>query len=115
MKTREEVYCFMNDNDIDHQIPWEFDIEKDYYAKGVIRAKDLEHGKYYIGKCRNNHIGRWNAETKEMWYQNFGFGNYYPDKVNYLDDDNGYDLFIALKEIDEEEVPEQYRVEITEG
>ena len=115
MKTREDVYLYMNKHNINHQVPREFDIEKDYYAKGVIRGEDLKHGNYYIGKCRNNHIGRWDATNKVMWYQTYTFGHYVRDNVNYLDNDNGYDLFIALKEIDEKDVPETAKVEFKEG
>ena len=100
-----EVYEFMKENGIPYQVDWEFDIEKDFYDKGVIRGKDLKDGQYYLGKCRNAYIGKWNGEKKVMEHMRYKFG-YYKDDVNYLDNDNGYDLFLAIKEIDEKDVPE---------
>lgn len=110
MKTAEDVYEFMRDNKIPRHIPREFDIEKDYYTKGVIRGEDLKDGHYYIGKARNFTYGKWDAGNKLMWHQRYKFG-YRKDNINYLDNDNGFDLFIAIKEVDENDVPEELRVD----
>jgi len=47
-----------------------------------------------------------------MWYQRYKFGQGMKDKVNYLDNDNKFDLFIALESVDEKDVLEEDRVEI---
>lgn len=108
---REEVYDLFKEKGIHFGgVPRDFDIEKDYYDKGVIRGEDLVDGKYYVGKCRNAHIGKWNGTKKVMEHQRFSWGQFYKDDVNYLDNDNNYDLFVAIKEIDEKDVPEGYIV-----
>jgi len=38
MKTRSDVYDYCHEHNINLRIPKEFDIEKDYYDKGVIRG-----------------------------------------------------------------------------
>ena len=103
----ENVYDLMKEMGVNGRILKEFDIEKDYYDKGVIRHNDLKDGQYYLGKCRNNNIGKWNAKKNVMEYMKCAFGAMYKDDVNYLNNDNGYDLFIAIKEIDEKDVPEE--------
>ena len=40
-------------NKLQYPIPKEYDLEKDYYEKGVIRKKDLIDGAEYKGLCRN--------------------------------------------------------------
>lgn len=105
-----EVYEFMKENDIPYQVARDFDIEKDFYDKGVIRGEDLEHGKYYLGKCRNAYVGKWNDDKKVMEHMRYKFGVFTKDNVNYLDNDDNFDLFVAIKEIDEKDVPEKYIV-----
>lgn len=106
-----DVYYKFEKLGIHTKIPREFDLEKDYYAKGVIRAKNLINGHYYIGKCRNGHIGKWDEENKVMWHKRFKHGVFVKDHVNYIDNDDGFDLFIAIEGIDEKDVPEDYRVD----
>jgi hypothetical protein len=109
---RDYLYNFYKENEIPHNVPRDYNVN-DWYDKGVIRGEDLKHGKYYIGKCRNAVIGRWDANKQVMWHMRYKFG-FYADNVNYLDNDNGFDLFVAIKEIDVNEVPEDAIVDIEE-
>lgn len=69
---------------------------------GAITKKDLVIGKYYYGKCRNNNVAMWNG--KEFQYMRYKFG-WREDTINHFEDDNGYDLFVPIKEqIEVEEV-----------
>jgi hypothetical protein len=103
------VYEFYQENKLPFSIRGAFDIE-DYYSKGIIKGGDLEDGKYYIGKCRNSNIGKWNEEKKVMRYMRSKFGSWFVDEINYLDNDDGYDLFVAIQGIEESEVPEEYLI-----
>ena len=110
MKNTEYVYDKLKDMGIHTIVPREYDVEKDYYAKGIIKAEDLKDGHYYLGKGRNCTYCKWDAENKLMWHKRYKFG-WMTDNVNYIDNDNGFDLFIAIEEINVNEVPEEQRVD----
>ena len=114
MEKLDDMYIYekLKENGVVTPVPRKYDVEKDYYAKGIVRAEDLKHGQYYIGRGRNFIFGRWDAENKVMKHKRFKFGTFYTDDVNYVDNDNGCDLFVALHEVDEDQVPEEKRVEI---
>jgi len=80
------------------------EIYEDLFKRGVIRKKDLVIGKYYYGNCRNASVAKWDG--KEFKYMRFKFGDYFIDTINHLEDDDGYDLFVPLKETEprEEEI-----------
>lgn len=103
------VYERLKEIGVNQHIPREFNLETDYYAKGIIRAEDLQDGKYYLGTCRNATYCKWDATNKLMWHQRWKFG-WIVDNVNYIDNDDGFDLFMAIEEIDEADVPEELRV-----
>ena len=71
---------------------------KELFSKGVIPKKDLIIGNYYFGKCRNTTVAKWNGN--EFFYMRSKFGHWFIDKINHLEDDNGYDLFVPLKIIE---------------
>ena len=53
-------------------------------------------GKTYIGECRNASEAVWLGDKFE--YQRYKFGETFPEKINHFEDDNGYDLFVPLRE-----------------
>ena len=63
---------------------------------GAIPKDKLVVGKTYIGNCRNSDEATWNG--KEFEYERYKFGFTYKDKVNHFQDDDGYDLFVPIKE-----------------
>lgn len=66
---------------------------------GAIPKDKLVVGKTYIGNCRNSGEATWNG--KEFEYERYKFGFTYKDKVNHFQDDDGYDLFVPIKEKEE--------------
>ena len=66
---------------------------------GAIPKDKLVVGKTYIGNCRNSDEATWNG--KEFEYERYKFGFTYKDKVNHFQDDDGYDLFVPIKEKEE--------------
>ena len=62
---------------------------------GAISKKDLIIGKTYLGHCRNADRAVWNGEV--FIYQRTKFGYTYPEKINHFEDDNGFDLFVPIK------------------
>lgn len=67
------------------------------YSKGVLRKEELVVGKYYRGKCRNAKVARWDGEY--FTHMRTKFNHRFSERINHLADDNGYDLFIPIKEV----------------
>lgn len=67
------------------------------YNKGILRKEDLEIGKYYYGKCRNASVARWDGEY--FTHMRTKFNNKFPEEINHLQDDDGYDLFIPIEKV----------------
>jgi hypothetical protein len=71
-------------------------IVKNLIRCGAIPKKDLKIGKTYQGSCRNTNKAIWNGT--EFEYERYKFGYLYEDAVNHFEDDDGYDVFVPLKE-----------------
>lgn len=76
--------------------PIPFGMYNELYRKGIIPKKNLKKNIYYKGKCRNATVSLWNGF--EFVHMRNKFGSYYIDSVNHIEDDNGYDLFVPLRE-----------------
>ena len=60
-------------------------------------------GKCYYRCCRNASVAVWLGDVFE--YQRYKFGFTFPEKINHFEDDNGYDLFVPIRELaDGEEI-----------
>lgn len=66
---------------------------------GAIPIDKLVIGKTYIGNCRNTDEAMWNGKVFE--YERYKFGSYFTDKINHFQEDDGYDLFVPIKEKEE--------------
>ena len=71
-------------------------VVKNFIRCGAIPKKDLVIGKTYIGSCRNASEAVWLGEQFE--YDRYKFGFTFKEKINHFEDDNGYDLFVPLRE-----------------
>ena len=71
-------------------------VVKNLIRCGAIPKDKLEVGKTYIGACRNANEATWNG--KEFEYKRYKFGTWYDDTINHFQDDNGYDLFVPIRE-----------------
>ena len=70
--------------------------------RGAIPKNKLVIGKRYLGKCRNADIAIWLGDVFE--YQRYKFSCTFPEKINHFEDDNGYDLFVPIRELADGEV-----------
>jgi len=70
---------------------------------GAIPKKELEDGSFYFGDHRRCKIGRWNEAMNIFEYWRNKFGNYFMDKCNHFEDDDGFALFTPIKKVTEEE------------
>ena len=67
---------------------------------GAIPLNKLKINQVYLGRCRNNRYAKWDG--KEFIYYRTSFNNRYTDTINHFEEDNGYDLFVPIKEVSEE-------------
>jgi hypothetical protein len=63
---------------------------------GAIPKDKLVIGKTYIGHCRNADEAVWLGDKFE--YNRTKFGCTFKEEINHFEDDDGYDLFVPLKE-----------------
>lgn len=64
---------------------------------GAIPKKDLILDKEYLGACRNSSKAIWKGDHFE--YLRYKWGSSYIDSINHFEDDDGYDLFVPIKEL----------------
>lgn len=64
---------------------------------GAIPKKDLILDKEYLGACRNSSKATWKGDHFE--YLRHKWGSSYIDSINHFEDDDGYDLFVPIKEL----------------
>ena len=67
---------------------------------GAIPKDKLVKGKTYFGGCRNADTAVWLGDKFE--YIRHKFGGSYPEKINHFEDDDGFDLFVPIREINSE-------------
>lgn len=69
------------------------------HQAGMVAKKDLIDDAWYYGICRNASIARWNAEENKFYYLRTKFGTTQAESIRHPEDDNGYDLFIPIKQL----------------
>jgi hypothetical protein len=81
---------------------------KYYRYEPKIAKKDLEHGRYYFGRCRNAEVARWNATDQKFYHWRTKFGHRFIETIKHPEDEKIYDVFVveALLEVEPEEVIE---------
>lgn len=81
--------------------PIPFGMYNELYKKGIVPKKDLKKNTYYFGKCRNAKVALWNGF--EFVYNRTKFNDTFIESINHLEDDDGYDLFVPLYQVEPEE------------
>lgn len=66
---------------------------------GMIAKENLITDKLYEGHCRNATTARWTGT--EFEYMRFKFDSVYPECAYHPEDDDGYDIFVPIKGVDE--------------
>lgn len=64
----------------------------------TIPKSELVVGETYPGECRNARRAVW-KENGKFEYMRTKFGSTYPEEINHYEDDNGYDVFVPMKEV----------------
>jgi len=68
------------------------------FQYGAISIDQLIVGHKYFGHCRNAHEAIW-KENNKFEYLRYKFGCEFPEKINHFQDDNGYDVFVPIKDL----------------
>lgn len=77
-------------------------------AAGFLLMKDLNHGTYYFGECRNAEVARWNDHEKRFYYIRTKFGSSFVESIEPFELDEGFDVFMPIGEaepLEDEKVP----------
>lgn len=72
----------------------------DYTPK--IAKKDLVHGAYYRGRCRNATVARWNSDDEQFYHWRYKFG-WFVETIRHPEDEKDFDVFVVEELIDEPE------------
>jgi hypothetical protein len=59
----------------------------------------LRDGVYYIGRCRNACVARWNATEQCFYHWREKFGRIYIEKIKHPVDESEFDVFRVLEEL----------------
>lgn len=94
---------FETEDDIPSLPAWsEGDMKQYVWPKliqyGAIPIDQLIVGHKYLGCCRNAHEAIW-KENNKFEYLRYKFGCEFPEEINHFQDDNGYDLFVPIKDL----------------
>lgn len=66
---------------------------------GLIPKADLKSGSYYFGNCRNARVALWDGQKNRFTYMRTKYQSVFPEDICHPEDDNGYDVFLPVKEI----------------
>ena len=67
----------------------------------VLPKSQLQHGHYYIGRCRNASVARWNANQQCFYHWREKFQRIYIKKIKHPIDEQEFDVFRVLAELAE--------------
>lgn len=72
----------------------------------MIAKRDLVHGVYYDGDCRNACVARWNATAQKFYHWRTKMSGKYVETICHPDDEERYDVFIPESvSLDTDEIP----------
>ena len=70
-----------------------------YNYEAKIPAKDLIHGVYYRGECRNATVARWNEDKQVFFHWRHKFGHNFLEEIKHPEHETQYDVFVVEEEI----------------
>ena len=94
------LYAFDCNTYVDGAETWDKYVVPNFIRCGAIPKDRLVKGKTYFGGCRNSSTATWNGN--EFEYERYKFGSSFNETINHFEDDDGYDLFVPIREINSE-------------
>jgi hypothetical protein len=65
----------------------------------ILPKSELKDGHYYVGRCRNASVARWNATENCFYHWRTKFDSVFTETISHPDDDDHYDVFRVLREL----------------
>ena len=65
----------------------------------LLGRTELKHGVYYLGRCRNATVARWNAKEGCFYHWRVKFGQVFIETIKHPEDDQTYDVFRPVREL----------------
>lgn len=72
----------------------------------MIPKKDLVHGAYYVGECRNADLARWDAELNVFLHWRNKFGDRFIEDIKHPEDERLYDVFVPEQRVEMQDIME---------
>lgn len=73
----------------------------DYTGRPLLPRRQLRHGRYYKGRCRNATIARWHGEEGRFYHWRVKFDRVYLQTIRYPTDQEEpwWDIFFVVEEL----------------
>jgi hypothetical protein len=68
-------------------------------GKKLLVKSDLKDGSYYVGRCRNASVARWNASKEIFTHWRQKFESVFVEDIKHPEDDQVFDVFRPLREL----------------
>lgn len=69
----------------------------EYTTRPIFPKDQLQHGVYYVGRCRNASVARWNADRQCFFHWREKFGVVFLEAIKHPDDESHFDVFRVLR------------------
>lgn len=77
------------------------------YKEANIRKRDLVHGAYYKGECRNATIARWDGINQCFVHYRTKWGEKFTETILHPEDELVFDVFVVERMLGDEEIKEE--------
>ena len=74
------------------------DYDENTLRKLLVRS-ELKHGVYYVGRCRNATVARWNATEGCFYHWREKFGRIFIETIKHPSDEEYFDVFRPVREL----------------
>ena len=68
-------------------------------GRKLLQRADLKHGVYYVGRCRNATVGRWNAKEGCFYHWREKHGTVFIETIKMPVDEDLFDVFRPVREL----------------
>ena len=69
-------------------------------GKPLLDKKQLEDGAYYVGRCRNASVARWNAKEDQFYHWREKFKRVFIETIKHPVDEERFDVFRPIRKLE---------------
>lgn len=59
----------------------------------MLSKAELIDGEYYVGKCRNSTVARWDGQLQKFFHWRIKFGHHFIEEIRHPEDEAHFDVF----------------------